>query len=168
MAHGMLGIHCLNVLAGADSGVRWAAADGLAGWCNGIAGLAAALAIRWASGSDAAHRRAAVEAAWASLDAHHDTDGLCHGTAGAVAVAAGVARVVEDDDLSKRALVCASSLSARLATSAMRLGADVHFDQTWLTGTSGAAWGLLVATKRPMVNPLLPIDSELITARLLA
>lgn len=164
MAHGVLGISSLNALS--DSGPEAAsgsAGNGLSGWCNGSSGLAAALVIRWKKSGDVADATAALLAARSSLDASHDTDGLCHGRAGAIAVAAGVARLLGDEDLSIQALRSAYSLAARLHRSPMRLSAGVHLDQTWLTGVAGAAWGLLVATKRPMVNPLLPLDSELTT-----
>lgn len=133
----------------------------LPGWCNGSAGLAAVALVAYRWTSDEAFLLIARTATRASLadSADLETDGLCHGTMGVLAVAAGIARASEDTTLELEVRSRADDVCARAAASGWRLDSGKLADQSWLTGIAGMAWGLTVLKRQPVVNPLSPADA---------
>lgn len=162
LAHGALGYRA--VIAGPESPTGqdlrgYAASLDLPGWCHGMAGLAVAALIAHSESGSTESLAIAVEAAHASLETETETDGLCHGAAGVLAVASGVCRIARDGDLRKKILDRVDALLRRAQRGLLRLDPSRIVDQTWLTGVAGIAWGLLVVDQRPRVNPLCPPDS---------
>jgi lantibiotic modifying enzyme len=100
----------------------------------------------------------AIQAATKSLSKSVSSDGLCHGTLGMLAVAGGVARIAHDAGLAQTVVGKAEEACEHANTLGWRLD-DRTLDHGWLTGVAGIAWGLLVVSEQPRVNPLSPADS---------
>jgi hypothetical protein len=136
------------------------------GWCNGIAGTAVASLIAWRSTGLAAFRSLAhrsIEAALGELPL--ETDGLCHGTAGVLVVAAGVARCTQSASLMQTAVCHARRVWSVPSRRNWRLDRTYQVDQSWLTGVSGIAWALMTLSRPPLVNPLCPVDAVCVSHR---
>ena len=130
------------------------------GWCNGSAGTAVAAHIAWAATGTRSFAEMAEKEISKSLRAVPlETDGLCHGSAGVLVVASGIARATSNSELlsvtKKMAEMCWAENNRPL-----RLNKGFLLDQSWLTGSSGIAWALSVVERRPLINPLCPLDSE--------
>jgi Lanthionine synthetase C-like protein len=134
--------------------------QGGAGWCSGAAGTAVAALMAWSATDLSELRDLARRSAEAALaEAPLETDGLCHGTAGVFAVAAGVSRCTGDSRLMLEVRSRAAQAWPDLSQRRWRLDPGRVLDQSWLTGVSGIAWALMAIEQRPLVNPLCPLDS---------
>lgn len=163
LAHGFLGALASDPcsVAGHDlpQTIRMHSETGQAGWCNGVAGTAVAAIMAWKAQRDARLAEMARESAHSSLSALPlRTDGLCHGSLGVLVVAAGVARCLGDEALLRHAVERRDGLFPS-DHSGWQFDGETFIDQSWLTGTAGIAWGLLVIDAPPSINPLCPPDA---------
>ena len=164
LAHGELGIAAAYADAHSDLSVarlREFTVDlSLAGWCNGIAGVAVAALLAADTCPDSDHTALAKEAVLESLAMPKlETDGLCHGVMGVLVVGAAVARATGDRELETKVSSAADAMCRRVRREGWRLETSRVVDQSWLTGVAGIAWALLVIDSRPVVNPLCPVDA---------
>lgn len=133
------------------------------GWCNGAAGLEVIRTLV-ANFSDEISLRD-LEAAghkmlhWASDHSNDLEFGLCHGISGIAVSAMGIARYLHSDDLAHHAAnVFNDCLHQHNLT---RYPDDLWTDYSWLTGTAGVLWAHCVLNQTPLINPIIPIDSQI-------
>ena len=160
LAHGRLGVAAWQLPEVDVDELR--AAEGVLvspGWCNGRAGLAALALIAFRLRRDVDALDLAIDTIGQAIDECVATDGLCHGALGTLAVAAGAARIGRDKELAKAVLEKTQALCENAQVNGWRLEEGRTLDHGWLTGVAGIAWGLLVVTRQPRVNPLSPADS---------
>ena len=132
------------------------------GWCNGYAGLVVSQAVASMISKGLIDR----DFAYSSIDqifsmfetSQSDSEtGLCHGVAGALVVAIGLARIIEDERLMQKTRDTFRALYAD--ANLTRYPEDLLVDLSWLTGTSGFLWAAAVMEERPTINPIFPPDS---------
>jgi len=137
----------------------------LGGWCYGQAGLASILSLVNHFGALASSQteqlRAMPEVLIDCVKNEKSTaeSGLCHGTAGMLVVAIGVARLLDDHSLIEKVQSVFRECVDNEAI--IKFHPELEVDCSWLTGSSGIAWASAVMEKSPIVNPLFPLDTKL-------
>lgn len=171
LAHGALGLIACRAPSLAEGELMYAlethAAVNAAGWCNGLSGTAVTAVLGGGGRPSSAVARAAkryVRIALAQIPL--PTDGLCHGSAGVLAVGAAVARCTGDKTLGADVAELARAHWAACRLREWRLDPGLVSDQSWLTGAAGVAWAQMVVIRRPLINPLCPTDSILARNRM--
>jgi len=135
------------------------------GWCNGVSGEIAAKVVANSiqKNGDVLQNLSNYEVPTMLQLVSQSTlaaeSGLCHGILGALVVAAGAARIAGDFDT----LVSVQEMASGLFDNdlLLRYPDDLLVDYSWLTGSAGVLWAILAIHRRPLLNPLLPFDSEL-------
>ena len=136
------------------------------GWCNGVSGIAVAAAIGVAATGSSDIATIAKRHAQTALECIPlETDGLCHGSAGVLAVGAAVARCIGDEAFQDEVSHLAGKHWGACRKREWRLDPGLVADQSWLTGVAGVSWAQMAVDMRPLINPLCPADSVFGTAR---
>lgn len=133
------------------------------GWCNGMAGkisLEITAEILAGRGINDPRRRITEVRNlidWSVEVVNTAEYGLCHGTTGALVVAAGVARLLGDTATQRFCNFAMNEIKNSEALVAFP--DDLLLDYSWLTGLAGYLWALKAVVSVPHINPLLPFDS---------
>ena len=133
------------------------------GWCYGQAGLAAVLAIAklnagLSKGDESRLREMPAKLIEAAYCERADSEvGLCHGVAGMLVAAIGVARLY--DDQVEIAAVQQAFDQIVDDQSMIKINESLDVDCSWLTGLAGVVWAQQVMLRPPLINPIFPLDA---------